>query len=109
MALSVALRHFTWSSADAVNTTYDVDFGFTPKFVILFNGGIQTDTTDTVVTTGRSRASIGFGTSSTDRRAMTYESLGGSAPLSRSLSASRKKKSCGQNGRRKRSLPTGNF
>lgn len=79
MALSVALRHFTWLDTDAVNTTYDINFGFTPKMMILFNGGITTSTTDTISSTGRSRSAIGFAVSSSNRRALTYESLDGAS------------------------------
>lgn len=70
-----AVRHFTWNQADGAGTTYDVNFGFTPKMLIAFFCG-RSETTDTTAR-GSVISSIGFAAGSTDRRSISYFSVDG--------------------------------
>jgi hypothetical protein len=70
MGLSTKITSFTWLAADTAGTNYDVNFGFTPEFAIVFSNSI-TVSTDTV---GRSlhRTNIGFIKDGSNRASVCY-------------------------------------
>lgn len=80
MALNVAVRTFDWLTSQTAGTTIDVDFGFTPKALIVFNtSGLTADGVSTSVVKGASRIGFAGGTLSANRRVICYDSTDGAA------------------------------
>ena len=80
MALSVAVRTFDWLTTDALNATIDVNFGFTPKAIMLVSCTSQTATgVSTTVARGAARIGFAGGTLSANRTCLAYETFDGAA------------------------------
>jgi len=79
MALSKAVRTFTWLEASAIGTTIDVDFGFTPKLLVGFMSGNPNTSNNVTGTNAYVHQAIGFGISSSNRRACVLCIVDGSA------------------------------
>jgi hypothetical protein len=72
-----ARNAFTWNEADAATTTYDVSTSCQAKVIIVWLNGTASATT--TADSDNFAYSMGFGTSTTDRRGASYVSADGQA------------------------------